>query len=947
MKKLISLILVLALTIVPGTAAPDAGTATDMSLPSSDFRGTPYSALGDVPAEHVPDAEIVIDVTAFTAPEQMPLLSEGQDGRPDAVRLDEDGFITYTVEIPRDGRYALWMDFVTIPADQSNVELAVEIDGELPFREAAVCIFRRMWKYAETERREDNNGNMLRPTSAEEEYYIGGAYFEDKEGLYPDPYAFFFSEGIHTVTLRSVREPIGIAGLRLTPPPVVPTYAEVSAGYPSGAENAAEPITVQATDAYLRSDQALLPATDRSNPNLDPVSLTSITYNVMGGDAWSLPGQSVSWVLDVPQDGLYSINFVYKQDAVSSLPVTRALRIDGEFPFDEARAVVFPYSSDWERMSVPAGDTEEALFWLTAGTHELSLNVTLGPTADIARRVSELTTALSDLYTQIVMITGPNPDTMRDYRIDERLPNIMGDFEDYAARLDTIIADIEEIGGGRNDALSISILASQLHDFVREPDSIPGRMARFKDNVINLSIWVLMASEMPLALYSVTACAPGTEFESVKPGFFASLWFSIKRFFASFTTMADVAGDVYDEDEDHVINVWGSYGKDQAETLKRLCDEIFTPQTGIKVNFSVLNKDEQMFFSIASKTGPDVCLNVLRTFPLDFGLRNSAVDLAELPGYEEFEKLFAPTMMEPLSFRGKTYGFPVQHTFPVMYVRTDIFAELGLAIPETWDDFYTVSKALAERNLQFSPGGDLFAFFLLQNGGQYFNEDLTASVLDSPLAIAAMTEATDVFTLHGAPLVSSFFDRFRTGEMPIGIADNTLFTNLHYGALEIKDSWAMYPVPGTLKPDGTVDHTIVSSTGVGLTSSGFITNSRPERQDDAWEFVQWFMSVDAQSRLCREMEAIFGTIGRVYTATVPSLLALPWTKNALGTLTVSLGNLREVPGVPGAYFFGRHLDNAKNEIVLMGETPRTAMEKYIEMINQEITWKYEELGLNE
>ncbi|MDR1669393.1 MAG: extracellular solute-binding protein [Oscillospiraceae bacterium] len=946
MKKPVLFLLVLSLLILPGAAAPGDESAGEADLPSSDFRGVSYASLGDIPPEHVPEAEIVIDIEAFAEPERMPLLNEGQGGRPDALRLDEDGFVTYTVEVPQDGRYCLWMDYVTIPANQSNMEIAVEIDGELPFREAGVCIFRRMWRYAETERREDNKGNMLRPTSAEVEYFVGGAYFEDKEGLYADPFAFFLSKGTHTLTLRSIREPIGIAGLRLTPPPVTPTYAEVSAGYPSDAGASAEPVTVRATDAHLRSDQALLPATDRSNPNLDPVSLTNITYNIMGGDAWFLPGQSISWLLDVESDGYYTINFIYKQDAVVSLPVTRALKIDGEFPFEEARAMVFPYSSDWERLTVPAGDVEEALFWLEAGTHELSLNVTLGPTADVCRRVSEITTALSDLYTQIVMITGPNPDTMRDYRIDERLPNILDDFDRYAKQLDGIVLDIEQLGGGRNDALSVSIIASQLHDFVREPDSIPGRMMRFKDNVINLSIWVLMASEMPLALYSVTACAPGTAFEPIKPGFFESLWFSVRRFFASFTSMADMAGDVYEEDEEHVINVWGSYGKDYAETIKRLCDEIFTPQTGIKVNFSVLNRDEQMFFAISSKTGPDVCLNVLRGFPLDFGLRNAAVDLAELPGYEEFEKLFAPTMMEPLSFRGKTYGFPVQHVFPVMYVRTDIFADLGLSVPETWDDFNRVIKALAERNLQFSPGGDLLAFFLLQNGGSYFNEDLTACILDSPAGIEAQTRATDFFTLHGAPLVSSFFDRFRTGEMPIGIADNTLFTNLHYAALEIKDSWAMYPVPGTLRPDGSVDRTIVSGSGIGLTTSGFITNSRPERQDDAWEFVKWFMSVDAQTRYCREMEAIFSTIGRMYTATVPALLSQAWTKNAYETMTESLNNIREIPGVPGAYFLGRHITNASNEIILMGESPRTAMVKYTEMINQEITWKYEELGLN-
>jgi ABC-type glycerol-3-phosphate transport system substrate-binding protein len=710
---------------------------------------------------------------------------------------------------------------------------------------------------------------------------------------------------------------------------------------------------VSATDAHLRSDPALLPVSDRSNPYLEPMSLSKISYNVMGGDSWSRPGQSISWLLDVPENGLYTIGFVYKQDAVVGLPVTRALKINGQFPFAEARAMTFPYGSDWQRMEVQANG-EDALFYLTKGRHALSLTVTLGGTADICRRVTELTSELSGLYTQIVMITGVNPDPLRDYRIDERLPTILGEFERIAKQFDRIAEDIKILGGGRNEAMTINIMAEQLYDFIKKPDSIPGRMSRFKDNIVNCSVWVLMSSEMPLALYSVSAAAPGTAFDPVKPGFWGSLWFSVKRFFASFTTAADFAGNLYDDSEPNLINVWGRYGKDYAEVLKRLCDEVFTPETGIKVNFSVLNKDEQMFFSIASGTGPDVCLNVFRSFPLDMGLRGAAVDLSALPGYEEFERNFPPTSAAPHSFGGKTYGFPVELKFPVLFVRTDIMADFGLEVPQTWDEFYKVTGVLAEKNLQFRAEGDLLSLFLLQNGGQYFSDDLRTCVLDSPLSIAAMTEQTNMHILHGAPVVSSFFDRFRTGEMPIGIHDHSLYANLNYAALEIKDNWAIYPVPGVMREDGTIDRSIVSTAGQpvataagGMESTvGFIANTRPERLDDAWTFVQWFMSAETQALYALEVESMFGVFGRINTATVGAHASIPWDKDAYTTIMESFGNFNELPGVPGAYFIQRHMDNAKNEIIIKGETPRAAMVKYAEIINREIAWKYDELGLN-
>jgi ABC-type glycerol-3-phosphate transport system substrate-binding protein len=933
MKRLTVLILAAALLFAfapaGGAAAPSEAGG---ELPPARFGSggvSSYAALGEMGEADRPDEAIVL-----------------LDDLDEALELREDGSLCFTFTVPRDGRYCLGLTYTALPGSRADGELSVLINGELPFREAGVIMLRRWWRYANTERRFDNKGNMLRPNSAEERRSVH-VLVEDKEGYYTEPFAFALTAGVHTLTLQSLREPILFSRIAWEVPPVIPSYAEAAAGYPAKTADV-KTVTVLAVDADSRSDPSLLPGSDRSNPFLEPVGLKSITYNVMGGDMWCRPGQEISWILDIPEDGLYTLDFMYKQDAVVGLPVTRVLKIDGEVPFREMKALIFPYGANWERMTVQA-DGEDALFWLPKGRRVLSLTVTLGGAAELCRRVTEQTALLSGLYTQIVMVTGVNPDPLRDYRIDERLPHILGEFAAIAYHLDGIASDIRELGGGRNEAMTVNIMARQLHDFIRKPDSIPGRMDRFKDNIVNLSVWVLMSGEMPLSLYSVSAKKPGEELGPARPGFFGSLWFAVKRFIASFTALADMAGNLYDEDEDRLISVWGRYGKDYAEAVKRMCDEVFTGETGIKVNFSILNRDEQMFFSIASGTGPDVCLNVYRPFPLDFGLRNSAVDLCGLPGFEVFEKGFPPTALRPFAFNGAVYGFPVELSFPVMFVRTDIMDDFGLDIPGTWEDFYKVAGVLAEKNLQFRAEGDLMTLFLLQNGGAYYSDDLRSCALDTPVAIAAMTEASDMHLLHGAPFVSSFFDRFRTGEMPIGIHDYSLYTNLHYAALEIKDNWGIWPVPGVLREDGTIDRSIVSSPGGAdgpQSTAGFITKTRPERLDDAWEFVQWFMSEGTQAAYAMEIEGMFGIYGRVSTASVGAHASIPWGKNAYETLMSAMGDLNEIPGVPGAYFIGRHVDNARNEIIIKGEMPRTAMVKYTEIINREIAWKYEELGLN-
>jgi ABC-type glycerol-3-phosphate transport system substrate-binding protein len=930
--------------------APAASFAeNEASPPKSDLPAVSgeqsYFMLGAVEDALIPDSEIILPAHTYTDAFGTALIDGYLDIK-DTVVFMEDGYVTYTVEVPRDGRYCILLTYAAVTGSRANIELAVEIDGVVPFREAQVSQFNRSWRYADNERSFDNMGNMLRPFSREELMWRD-EYITDKEGYFTEPFAFYLSAGTREITLRSVREPIMLSEIRLTPPPKLITYAELSATYnPEDIVNAA-PVTVLAVDSSIRNSPSLLPIIDLTNPLLEPFSLSTISYNVMGGDMWCMPGQMIAWEVEAPADGLYSLSFVYKQDAVVGLPVARILEINGEVPFEEAKAVVFPYNSNWQRLTLSV-DEEEALVYLTAGVHEISLTVTLGATADICRRVSEISSELSAIYTQIIMVTGPYPDNMRDYRIDERLPHIMPEFARLAAQLDIVSEDITALGGGRNDALSISIMASQLHDFVRRPDSIPSRLPRFKDNITNLAIWILIASEKPLTLYSISIAEPDTEFPPVRPGFFRRIIFALQRFFASFTSRAENAGNSYDENEAGLIEVWGMYGKDASELLKRLIDERFTPETGIKVNYNIIFNENLMFFNIAAGTGPDVCLGIAKVYPLDFGLREAAVDLSLLPGFDEFEKRFTPTSMLPNTWDGAVYGFPVMQNVPVMFVRTDIFRNLGLEIPETWDDFYSVIGTLGVNNLQVSAAGDLLPLFVLQNGGCFFNEDLSATVLDDPIGIAALTEWTNLFTLHGAPVQIDFFNRFRTGEMPIGINDYSLFNMLDYAALEIKGNWAMFPVPGVRQEDGTIDRSIITSAGAWpavASSSGFITTSRPTRTEDSWTFVQWFMSEEIQTIFALELEAMFGPSARYNTANIAALRSIPWDRHSYDVIIESLGNVREFPGVPGAYYIGRHTANAFNEIVLGGEIPRAAMRKYAEVINSEIMRKRIELGL--
>lgn len=53
------------------------------------------------------------------------------------------------------------------------------------------------------------------------------------------------------------------------------------------------------------------------------------------------------------------------------------------------------------------------------------------------------------------------------------------------------------------------------------------------------------------------------------------------------------------------------------------------------------------------------------------------------------------------------YGLPESLSFSVLFYRRDILQELGLEIPQTWEDVASLSKSLAKSHMEFGlPSGN-------------------------------------------------------------------------------------------------------------------------------------------------------------------------------------------------------------------------------------------------
>jgi ABC-type glycerol-3-phosphate transport system substrate-binding protein len=289
-----------------------------------------------------------------------------------------------------------------------------------------------------------------------------------------------------------------------------------------------------------------------------------------------------------------------------------------------------------------------------------------------------------------------------------------------------------------------------------------------------------------------------------------------------------------------------------------------------------------------------------------------------------------------------------------MFYRQDIMEELGLQIPETWDDVYDLIPELQKRNLDFGlpwvqiapgsfevqPVNAAYAMFLFQTDGRFYRDDGREMALDEEQAIRAFERWSQFYSAYKLPIEYSLWQRLRTGEMPIGIGYFNLYNVLTVSAPELRGLWTFGPVPGTRQPDGTIERAVSSDV------KAVMIVEQSDQPEEAWEYLKWWTSIDAQTGFGREMVTVLGPAGRWETANLEAFSRMSWPIDVIRSLNLQRESVRGVPEVPGGYFTGRHLENAFREVVFEGFSPRDTLLNYVDVMNEEIRSKRKEFGLD-
>ena len=903
------------------------------------------------------------------------VLTEGIE----ALNTSDAGSVEWTFTVEETGFYNLQVGYVALPGTTSDIQRQVLIDGAAPYDALEQIVFKRIWRDEDIRLK---NGNEIRPNASEvlREQVV---FLEDYDRRSGAPLILHLEAGEHTLTLVAVKEPMAITSLVFTAAPVAPTYEVASAQWtdvPAYAGNAivgqaerravsdatdanGDPLHTQleitnATTDMFKSSPAVTVQKNYSDAALVPFHTWHIIYPTIGASSWALPGDSITWEIEVPEDGLYVLSFKGRQ---TSRGVTsyRRLLVNGEVPFAEAEVIGFDYSGVMQNYTFASADGTPYRVHLTKGKNTITLECVLGSIGGVVSEVEASLRTLNALYLSTIQITGQVPSLYIDYEIADKVPGFVDTMLAESARLFGLVDQMVAITGEKGETTAmLEKMAIQAEGLADDPESIIEELSQLKNNIAALGTWINDISTMPLELDAVILSADTTSLPAPREGWFEGIIAETQRFFATFfTSTSSVISDDSGVKTDREIVVWmASAGREQAQIIQNMIDETFTPETGILVKLQLIPMDVVLRAALAGN-GPDVVIGLGQTTAQDFAMRGATVDLSTMEGYDEYVSRYSPGVLRATTYNGGSYGIPEQVSFQMFFYREDVMAELGIEhVPTTWDEVMELVPVLNRENYEFympstrvGTGLNIFMSMVYQNEGEIYQGVEgpngtygVASALYSDEAMKAFKWFTDLFTVHGLQVQADFNNRFRTGEMPMGVTDYTTYCTLEIFAPEIKGLWSFSPLPGTMKEDGTIDNTYVCDTVQTVMMNAALTRSKG---DAAWEFIQWWNATEQQVSYATTLESIMGAAAR-YPAADPNVIRqLPWSNYEQEQLLAQYENLVSMPAVPGYYMNTRMISYAFEDVVADLANPRETLYLNIRDIDKELLKKREEFGL--
>lgn len=676
-----------------------------------------------------------------------------------------------------------------------------------------------------------------------------------------------------------------------------------------------------------------------------------------------------------------------------------------QVPFSEAQYLQFNYSDDWQVAPLNNGtktaDGKGVVafnFYLEKGANYIELEASLGNMADILRRVEASMTTVNAIYIKILMITGAEPDSNADYGFYRIMPDDIDELARQAGELKKIsksFADMMDNTGSHAKTLDkVALLLERMTD----EDKIASNLNNLKENLGTLGTWLQTSTEQPLEIDYIVVEAPGTDVaktHKANDSFLQALWFELVQFARSFVSDYNTLGSMEVVDPENTVQVWTTLGRDQAMIIRNLINSDFNAtHSGISIELKLV-AGGSLLPSVLAGVGPDVSMGHGSGDVINWAIRSAVVPLntknedgsyvmqglEEVVGqYDETEGFlggsfasdgsfvggyFTKAAIEPLELFGEfddngdgkadrnevlLYGLPETQSFAMMFYRADIFQNLGLEPPKTWDDLVAILPVFQNNHMDVALPNSLggLNLFNYQMGGNLYADNGKRIGLEEDITLTAFDYMCSFFTKYKCPYTYDFSNRFRTGEIPLGIMDYTTYTQLSVYATEIRGLWEFVALPGVLQYDeegNVIGSNNTSVSGVSAMIMLHDESRSAEQTANAWEYMKWYVGEKNQSAYANELTALLGTVSKHSTANVNALSSLSWTTSEYKNLMSQFSNLAAVREYPGGYIIGRYVGFAFMAAYNSNADPTESLLSYITEINNEITRKRKEFNM--
>ncbi|MCB9453571.1 MAG: extracellular solute-binding protein [Anaerolineaceae bacterium] len=862
-----------------------------------------------------------------------------------SVRLQAGNTVQFDARIPAAGEFTLAFDLAVL-ADSTVPEGQLRVDNEFPVSGLQRFTLPVYYRNSSNIFPKDRYGNDALISQVRAVRWAN-VPLRDVNFSEPYPTQVGLSAGEHHFSFTLNRGEINLGSIYLISFSPYPDYAQYLASQ-TAADSTDFSLTLEAELPSYKNDTSVRPTSDR-NLTVTPYNTYCQLLNTLGGDSWIKSGSAAYYQFEVPQDGLYEITLRAMQNTRSNFTVFRRVTINGEVPFAEFNAIPFASSSNW--MDVHLGGETPYRVFLHEGVNVLGIEATNSPYLHSIETIQKALLDINSLALEIKRLTGNQRDPFKEWVISDYIPDIQERLYTIAQNLiddKNTLSSIDERNTS-SETQTYQIAIDNLLFLADNPNDIPVYMSRFSEGTGSaaqqLGTLLPLLQQQPLAVDKIIIHSPDRVPETPAIPFTTAIGEDIKRFIYSF--QPDPYQSIGANDDE--LEVWVNRPRQYVNLLQWMTDSSFTPQTGIRVKFSIMPDESKLILANAAGLQPDVALGVATDRPYELAVRNALYDLRSFPDFDSFIHIYAPGALLGYIINDSVYALPETQDCWVTFYRKDILDSLGIPVPHTWDEVLEILPELQRYGMNFNTplsgvaGQKNYIFtspYLFNHGAQLYSDGGFATGLESEDAIAAIKFMADSFTIYGMPLTTAnFYQDFRYGTLPIGTSNVIdTYVKLVTIAPEIGGLWNIAPFPATVLPDGTHNR---YATGSAQTSIMFQNTDKPQ---EGWEFLKWWMSTDTQSEFAEQLVLNYGLTYLWFSANLEVLDRMDIPEEHKAVIREQWQWLQEPVRLPGSYMQERELSNIWNRIVFNGANPRVAIDRSVILINREITRKMEEFG---